>query len=38
MWAVANEVTQGDEWALYVVLERILMTEHGITYTTKVAW
>jgi hypothetical protein len=30
MWAVTNEVTQGDEWALYVALERMLMTEHGI--------
>jgi len=38
MWAVTNEVTQGDEWALYVALVRILMTEHGITYPAKAAW
>jgi hypothetical protein len=30
-WAVANEVTQGDERGAYVTLARLMLREGGIT-------
>ncbi len=29
---MANEVIEGDEWAAYGMLGRLIMTKHGITY------
>ena len=35
-WPMANEAIQGHECGAYVALERFAVTEHGMTYGTRV--